>query len=59
MKHKILKKILGILDYKLIDKNYFKNNRIITNTSDLNEKKIIYHEKKKYKSYKTKVSITT
>ena len=41
MKHKILKKILGILDYKLIDKNYFKNNRIISNTSDLNDKKII------------------
>ena len=41
MKHKILKKILGILDYKLIDKNYFKNSRIISNTSDLNDKKII------------------
>ena len=41
MKNKILKKILGILDYKLIDKNYFKNNRIISKTSDLNDKKII------------------
>ena len=41
MKHKILKKILGIFDYKLIDKNYFKNNRIISNTSDLNDQKII------------------
>ena len=36
MKHKILKKILGILNYKLIDKNFFKNNRLIANSSNLN-----------------------
>lgn len=36
MKHKILKKILGILNYKLIDKNFFKNNRVISNSTTLN-----------------------
>ena len=41
MKHKILKKILGILNYKLIDKNYFKNSRIISDASILNEKNLI------------------
>ena len=35
MRHKILKKILGILNYKLVDKNFFKNNRIISNSSSL------------------------
>ncbi len=41
MKHKILKKILGILNYKLIDKNYFKNNRLISKTSHLNNKNLM------------------
>ena len=41
MKHKILKKILGILNYKLIDKNYFKNFRIISNTAALNDEKLL------------------
>jgi FkbM family methyltransferase len=41
MKHKILKKILGILNYKLIDKNYFKNNRIIGSNSTLNLDKFL------------------
>ena len=36
MRHKILKKILGALNYKLIDKNYFKNYRIIAGNSTLN-----------------------
>ena len=36
MRHKILKKILGLLNYKLIDKNYFKNYRIIAGNSTLN-----------------------
>ncbi len=35
MKNKILKKILGILNYKLVDKNYFKNNRTISQKSFL------------------------
>ena len=41
MKHKVLKKILGIFNYKLIDKNYFKNNRIISNNSTLNLENLI------------------
>ena len=41
MKHKILKKILGIFDYKLIDKNYFKNKRFIENNSHLNLEKFL------------------
>ena len=41
MKHKILKKILGILNYKLIDKNYFKNHRIISNTAVLNDENLL------------------
>ena len=36
MKHKILKKILGILNYKLVDKNFFKNNRTVSSSSMLN-----------------------
>ena len=35
MNNKILKKILGILNYKLVDKNYFKNNRTISQKSFL------------------------
>ena len=41
MKHKVLKKILGVFNYKLIDKNYFKNNRIISNNSTLNLENLI------------------
>ena len=41
MKHKVLKKILGVFNYKLIDKNYFKNNRLISNNSTLNLENLI------------------
>ena len=35
MKNKILKKIVGIFGYKLIDKNHIKNNRILEDNSYL------------------------
>ena len=35
MKNKLLKKILGIFEYKLIDKNLFKNNRLLSDKSFL------------------------
>ena len=35
MKNKLLKKILGVFGYKLIDKEHFKNDRIISNKSYL------------------------
>jgi FkbM family methyltransferase len=41
MKNKILKKIIGILGYKLIDKNHIKNNRILENSSYLSNEKIL------------------
>ena len=41
MKNKILKKIIGILGYKLIDKNYIKNNRTLEDNSYLNNEKIL------------------
>ena len=41
MKNKIFKKIIGILGYKLIDKNHIKNNRILDENSYLNSKKIL------------------
>ena len=49
MKHKFFKKIAGIFGYKLIEKNYIKNNRILENNSYLNSKKILsylFEEKK-------------
>ena len=49
MKHKLLKKIVGMFGYKLIEKNHIKNNRILGNNSYLNSKKILNYlfEKKK------------
>ena len=41
MKNKILKKIIGIFGYKLIDKNHIKNNRIIEDKSFLKINKIL------------------
>ena len=41
MNNKILKKICGILGYKLVDKGLLKNNRIISEHSFLNIKKIL------------------
>ena len=41
MKHKLLKKLVGIFGYKLIEKNHIKNNRILGNNSYLNSKKIL------------------
>ena len=41
MKNKIFKKIIGILGYKLIDKNHIKNNRILDDNSYLNSEKIL------------------
>ena len=35
MKNKLLKKVLGIFEYKLIDKNLFKNNRLLSDKSFL------------------------
>ncbi len=49
MKSKLLKKILGIFGYKLIDKNLFKNNLLISSKSFLTIDKILKNifEKKK------------
>ncbi len=41
MKSKLLKKILGIFGYKLIDKNLFKNNLLISSKSFLTIDKIL------------------
>ena len=41
MKHKLLKKLVGIFGYKLMEKNHIKNNRILGNNSYLNSKKIL------------------
>ena len=41
MKNKILKKIVGIFGYKLIDKNHIKNNRILEDNSYLSNEKIL------------------
>ena len=41
MKNKILKKIIGILGYKLIDKNHIKNIRILEDNSYLSNEKIL------------------
>ena len=41
MKHKIFKKIAGIFGYKLIEKNYIKNNRTLEDNSYLDSKKIL------------------
>ena len=41
MKNKIFKKIIGILGYKLIDKNHIKNNRILDDNSYLSSEKIL------------------
>ena len=41
MKNKILKKLAGVLGYKLIDKNYIKNERILKKNSYLNTERIL------------------
>ena len=41
MKHKILKKIIGLFGYKLIEKNTFKNERLISNNSFLKIDKLL------------------
>ncbi len=41
MKHKLLKKILGIFNYKLVDKTYFKNTRVISGNSSFNTENLI------------------
>ena len=41
MNNKILKKIFGILGYRLIDKNFFKNKRLISTHSVQNIKKFL------------------
>ena len=52
MTSKILKKIIGILGYKLVEKNLIKNNRLINSKSILNLnfilKKIFDNQKIKY-----------
>ena len=49
MKNKLLKKVLGIFEYKLIDKNLFKNNRLLSDKSFLTMNIILKNifEKKK------------
>ena len=49
MKNKLLKKVLGIFEYKLIDKNLFKNNRLLSDKSFLTMNMILKNifEKKK------------
>ena len=53
MKNKLLKKILGIIGYKLIDKEHFKNDRIISNKSYLTIDRLLKNlfEKKKNKFF--------
>ena len=49
MKHKLLKKIIGIFGYKLIEKNFFKNERFISSKSFLKIDKLLevmFDEKK-------------
>ncbi len=49
MKHKILKKIIGLFGYKLIEKNTSKNERLISNNSFLKVDKllkVLFFEKK-------------
>ena len=49
MKHKILKKIIGLFGYKLIEKNASKNERLISNNSFLKIDKllkVLFFEKK-------------
>ena len=41
MNNKLLKKISGFFGYKLVDKNYIKNNRIIENTTYLTINKVL------------------
>tara|TARA_B110000238_G_scaffold154549_1_gene167007 strand:- start:1059 stop:1814 length:756 start_codon:yes stop_codon:yes gene_type:complete len=41
MKNKILKKIVGMFGYKLADKNHIKNDRMLENSSYLDNKKIL------------------
>ena len=41
MHYKFLKKIIGILGFKLIDKNLIKNNRLLSNYTSLKTEKII------------------
>ena len=36
MANKLLKKIVGALDYKLVEKNLIKNNRLVNSKSILN-----------------------
>ena len=43
MKNKFLKKIAGVLGYKLIDKNLIKNNRIIEDNNFLKIDKILHY----------------
>ena len=49
MTHKLLKKIVGNFGYKLVEKNFFKNDKIISNKSFLKINKlldVIFKEKK-------------
>ena len=41
MHNKLLKKIAGIFGYKLVDKNYIKNNRVIESNTFLTIDKIL------------------
>ena len=41
MYYKFFRKIIGILGYKLVDKNLIKNNRLLSNYTSINTEKII------------------
>ena len=41
MKHKLFKKLAGIIGYKLVDKNYIKNDKTLNSNSYLNTEKIL------------------
>ena len=41
MHYKFLKKIIGILGYKLVDKNLIKNNRLLSNYTSIKTEKVI------------------
>ena len=49
MKNKILKKVIGLYGYKLVEKNFFKNQRISNNNSTLNIKNILKNYLRKNK----------
>ena len=57
MNNKILKKIVGIFGYKIIEKNFIKNQNILFEKSILTVEKILFHLfKRKYIKYIVQIS---